>query len=70
MAPAFEALGEEYAAKAKFVKLNVDEASDIAGQYGIRGIPTVMVFKSGQVVATKSGAMAKAALTAFVDGAL
>lgn len=70
MGPVFEALGQEYADKAKFVKVNVDEASDVAAQYGIRGIPTVIVFKAGQVVATKSGALPKAALTAFIDSAL
>lgn len=70
MAPAFESLGQEYADKAQFVKVNVDQADDIASKYGIRGIPTVIVFKAGQVVATKSGAMPKAALAAFVDGAI
>jgi thioredoxin 1 len=70
MAPAFEALAEEYKQKAQFVKVNVDEVSDVAAHYGIRGIPTVMVFKSGNVVASKSGAMPKAALAAFVAGAL
>lgn len=70
MAPAFEALSEEYKDKAQFVKVNVDQADDIAATYGIRGVPTVMVFKAGQVVATKSGAVPKAALAAFVDGAI
>jgi thioredoxin 1 len=70
MAPAFEALAEQYQRKAQFVKVNIDNAEDIAKQFGIRGIPTVMVFKWGQVVATKTGAMTKTELTAFVDSAL
>jgi thioredoxin 1 len=70
MGPTFEALNEEYKDKAQFVKVNVDQADEIAAAYGIRGIPTVMVFKAGQVVATKSGALPKAALAAFVDGAI
>jgi thioredoxin 1 len=47
--------------------MNVDENRDITAKFGIRGIPTLMVFKGGQLAATKVGAMSKAQLTAFID---
>ena len=47
--------------------MNVDENRTVPAQYGIRGIPTLMVFKAGQLTATKVGAMSKAQLTAFID---
>lgn len=51
----------------KVGKLNVDENSDTMAAYGIRGIPTLMLFKGGEVVASKTGAVSKAQLDAFID---
>ena len=53
--------------KVVVAKMNVDENRAVPAQYGIRGIPTLMVFKDGQLAATKVGAMSKAQLTAFID---
>ena len=54
----------------KVVKLNIDDNPQTPPKYGIRGIPTLMVFKNGQVEATKVGAVSKAQLTAFLDDSL
>jgi thioredoxin 1 len=51
-------------------KMNVDENRDVPAKFGIRGIPTLMLFKNGQVSATKVGALSKSQLTAFLDGHL
>ena len=51
-------------------KLNVDENPETAAKFGIRGIPTLMLFKDGQVAQTKVGAMSKSQLTAFLDSAI
>ncbi len=51
----------------KFTKLNVDDNADVTAKYSIRGVPTLMLFKQGNVVASKSGAMSKAQLDAFLD---
>jgi len=56
-----------YEGKLQIAKLNVDENRDIPAKFGIRGIPTLMLFKDGQLAATKVGAMSKAQLTAFID---
>jgi len=52
---------------APILKMNVDENQDIPAKFGIRGIPTLMLFKGGQLAATKVGALSKAQLTAFID---
>jgi thioredoxin 1 len=56
-----------YKDKLQVAKMNVDENRDIPAKFGIRGIPTLMLFKDGQLAATKVGAMSKAQLTAFID---
>jgi thioredoxin 1 len=56
-----------YQDKLQIAKMNVDENRDIPAKFGIRGIPTLMLFKDGQLAATKVGAMSKAQLTAFID---
>jgi thioredoxin 1 len=59
VAPAFEALADELGDKVKVVKLNIDDHPLSAGRFGVRGLPTFMIFESGQVTATHLGAMSK-----------
>jgi len=70
IAPILEEVAAEYAGRLTIAKLNVDENQGNATKYGIRGIPTLMLFKDGQAAATKVGALSKSQLTAFLDGAL
>jgi thioredoxin 1 len=70
IAPILEEVAKEYAGRLTVAKVNVDENPDIPGKYGIRGIPTLMLFKNGQAAATKVGALSKSQLTAFLDSAL
>jgi thioredoxin 1 len=70
MAPALDASAERYAGRLEVAKMNVDESSSVPAQYHIRGIPTLMLFKHGEVVATKVGALSTAQLTAFIDAHL
>ena len=70
IAPMLEEVAAEYAGKVTVAKMNVDENQDIPAQYGIRGIPTLMLFKEGKLVATKVGALSKSQLTAFLDSAV
>jgi thioredoxin 1 len=65
--PLLEEICVEYADKIKVAKLNIDENPATPPKYGIRGIPTLMLFKDGNVEATKVGAMSKSQLTAFID---
>jgi len=67
IAPILEEIAEEYAGKVTIAKLNIDENPGTAPKYGIRGIPTLMIFKAGNVEATKVGAVSKSQLTAFID---
>ncbi|KQW56993.1 thioredoxin TrxA [Variovorax sp. Root411] len=67
IAPILDEVSATYEGKLKITKLNVDENRDIPAKFGIRGIPTLMLFKDGQLAATKVGAMSKAQLTAFID---
>ena len=67
IAPILEEIAEEYAGKVVVAKLNIDDNTDTAPKYGIRGIPTLMLFKDGEVEATKVGALNKSQLTAFLD---
>ena len=67
VAPVLDELAKEYGAKLKIAKLNVDENQEIPKKYGIRGIPTLMLFKNGNIEATKVGALSKSQLTAFLD---
>jgi thioredoxin 1 len=68
--PVLEEIAASYTDKLKIVKLNVDENHDIAAKHGIRSIPSLLLFKDGQVVATKVGALSKSQLTAFLDSHL
>jgi len=67
IAPILDDVAREYAGKLKIAKLNIDENQDTPPKYGIRGIPTLMLFKNGDVAATKVGALSKGQLTAFID---
>jgi thioredoxin 1 len=70
IAPALEEIAGAMGEKVKIVKLNVDENPNVAQKYGIMSIPTLMLFKDGQLAATKVGALSKAQLTAFIDSHL
>ncbi len=70
IAPALEEIAGEYAGKLKVVKLNIDDNPGTPPQFGIRGIPTLMLFKGGEVEATKVGALSKSQLTAFIDSSI
>ena len=70
IAPALEEISTSLNGKVKIVKLNVDENPGTAAKYGIMSIPTLMLFKDGQLAATKVGALSKAQLTAFLDANL
>jgi thioredoxin 1 len=67
IAGVLDELADEYAGRVKVAKLNIDENPNTPPRYGIRGIPTLMLFKGGNVEATKVGAVSKSQLTAFVD---
>ncbi len=67
IAPTLEEVAKEYTGKLKVAKVNVDENQEIPRKYGIRGIPTLMLFKNGNIEATKVGALSKSQLTAFLD---
>ena len=67
IAPILDEVAGTYQGKLQFAKMNVDENREIPAKSGIRGIPTLMLFKDGQLAATKVGAMSKAQLTAFID---
>lgn len=67
IAPVLDDIASEYEGRVKIVKVNVDDNQATAAKYGIRSIPTLTVFKNGQIAATKMGALAKSQLTAFLD---
>ena len=67
IAPILDEVAGTYDGKLQIAKLNVDDNRDVPAKFGIRGIPTLMLFKDGQLAATKVGAMSKAQLTAFID---
>jgi thioredoxin 1 len=67
IAPILTEIASEYQGKIKVAKLNIDENPQTPPKYGIRGIPTLMLFKDGNVEATKVGALSKSQLTAFID---
>jgi thioredoxin 1 len=66
IAPILDETAEELGGKLQIAKMNVDENREIPAKFGIRGIPTLMLFKGGQLAATKVGALTKAQLTAFI----
>ncbi len=70
IAPILEEVSKDYAGRLTVAKMNVDENQQIPAKMGIRGIPTLMIFKGGELVATKVGALPKAQLTAFIDSHL
>ncbi len=70
VAPVVEEIAGEYADRLKVCKLNVDENQQTSAKFGIRGIPTLMLFKGGNVEATKVGALSKSQLAAFLDSNL
>jgi thioredoxin 1 len=67
LTPVLESISDEFADKLKITKLNVDENPETAPKFGVRGIPTLILFKEGQVVATKVGALTKSQLVAFLN---
>ncbi len=70
IAPILDDVSKDYAGRLKVVKLNIDENPETPPKYGIRGIPTLMLFKNGGVEATKVGALSKSQLAAFIDSNL
>jgi thioredoxin 1 len=70
IAPLLDEMAQAYDGRLKIVKINVDENREVPAKYGIRGIPTLMLFKDGQIAATKVGALNKAQLTQFLDAHL
>ena len=67
IAPILDEISKEYAGRIKVAKLNIDDNQLTPPKYGIRGIPTLMLFKNGNVEATKVGALSKSQLMAFID---
>jgi thioredoxin 1 len=70
MAPVIDELASEYDGKVKVAKMNVDESRDTPGKYGIRAIPTLIVFKGGEVAEQATGAVSKSAVKELVEKAL
>ena len=67
IAPILEEIAKDYEGRVRIAKINVDENQAVPAKFGIRGIPTLMLFKNGNVEATKVGALSKSQLTAFLD---
>jgi thioredoxin 1 len=70
IAPILDDVAKEYAGKLKIVKVNIDDNEQTPAKFGVRGIPTLMLFKGGNVEATKVGALSKSQLTTFIDSNL
>ncbi|MEW6098770.1 MAG: thioredoxin TrxA [Pseudomonadota bacterium] len=70
IAPILDEVAKDYDGRLRIAKMNVDENRGVPAKFGIRGIPTLMLFKGGQLAATKVGALSKAQLTAFLDSHL
>ncbi|UUP17616.1 thioredoxin [Nitratireductor thuwali] len=70
IAPALEEISAELGGKVKVAKLNIDENPELAAQFGVRSIPTLMIFKNGEVADMKVGAAPKTALSAWIGGAV
>jgi thioredoxin 1 len=70
IAPILDEVSKDYGDRLQVTKMNVDENREVPAKFGIRGIPTLMLFKDGQLAATKVGALSKAQLTAFLDANL
>ncbi len=67
IAPVLEEIAGKYSGRVKIAKLNIDDNPNTPPRYGIRGIPTLMLFSNGEVEATKVGAVSLSQLTAFID---
>ena len=67
IAPVLDEVAKEYEGRLKIAKMNVDENQQVPAKFGVKGIPTLMLFKNGNVEATKTGALTKSQLTAFLD---
>jgi thioredoxin 1 len=67
IAPILDQVADEYQGRVKIAKINVDENTQMPAKFGVRGIPTLMLFKNGNVEATRVGALSKSQLTAFLD---
>ena len=67
IAPILDEAAKDYTGRLQIAKMNVDENQDVPAKFGIRGIPTLMLFKNGNVEATRVGALSKSQLTAFLD---
>lgn len=67
LAPILEEVATEYKDKVKFVKINVDDNHDLAQKYGVRGIPTLIIFKNGEAAITKVGLLTKSQLREFIN---
>ena len=70
IAPILDEVSTAYDGRLQIAKMNVDENREVPAKFGIRGIPTLMLFKGGELAATKVGALSKAQLVAFIDGHL
>lgn len=70
IAPILDEIADEYADKLTVAKINVDENHTTPQKYAVRGIPTLMIFKNGEVAGTKVGAMSKSQLSAFIDSVI
>jgi len=70
IAPILDEIATQYAGRLKVAKLNIDDNQATPASYGVRGIPTLMLFKNGNVEATKVGALSKSQLAAFIDSNL
>ena len=70
IAPVLDEIAAEFAGKVKVAKLNIDDNPNTPPRYGIRGIPTLMLFKDGEIEATKVGAVSKSQLVSFLDSNL
>ena len=70
IAPLIDEIPEEYAGKIKVCKMDVDSNPETSVKFNVRGIPTLLIFKNGNIEATKVGALSKAQLVEFVEGCL
>lgn len=70
LSPILDDISKDYVGRVKVVKVNVDESNATAAKYGVRGIPTLLLIKNGEVVGTKVGNLPKSQLTAFIDSSI
>ena len=70
IAPILDEVADEYNGKLTVAKINIDENQETPQKYAVRGIPTLMIFKNGEVIGTKVGAMSKSQLSAFIDSVI